>query len=98
VIERLTDPEHGISFQKEQVLRKAKDVKTFVLTGELSAMSRDEAQAAIEAKGHKVTGSVSKKTDYLVAGDEAGSKLEKAKSLGVRVIDEQEFRNLLKDL
>ena len=61
--------------------------KTFVLTGGLSA-PRGDVKARIEAAGGKVTGSVSKKTDYLVAGDKAGSKLEKAEKLGVRVLDE----------
>lgn len=62
--------------------------KTFVITGTLPTMKRDEAKALIEAKGGKVSGSVSKKTDYLVAGEAAGSKLTKAESLGVTVIDE----------
>jgi DNA ligase (NAD+) len=61
-------------------------------------MSRDEARAAIEAKGHKVAGSVSKKTDYVVAGEDAGSKLDKARALGVKVVEEKEFLQMLKDL
>ncbi|PTY03230.1 DNA ligase (NAD(+)) LigA [Opitutaceae bacterium EW11] len=69
--------------------------KTFVLTGTLPALSRDEATAMIEGAGGKVSGSVSKKTHYVLAGEEAGSKLEKAKSLGVPVIDEAEFRRMV---
>ena len=63
--------------------------KTFVLTGTLAKHTRDEAKKMIEDAGGKVTGSVSKKTDYVVAGTDAGSKLDKAKELGVAVIDEQ---------
>jgi DNA ligase (NAD+) len=72
--------------------------KTFVLTGTLSSMNRDDAKAALEAKGAKVAGSVSKKTDYVVAGVEAGSKLDKARELGVPVMDEQGLIDLLQEL
>jgi DNA ligase (NAD+) len=69
--------------------------KTFVLTGTLSSLSRETATAKIEAAGGRVSGSVSRKTSYVLAGEDAGSKLEKARSLGVPVIDETEFRQLL---
>ncbi|MBC7471291.1 MAG: NAD-dependent DNA ligase LigA [Ramlibacter sp.] len=69
--------------------------KTVVLTGTLPTLSRDEARALLEAAGAKVAGSVSKKTDYVVAGVEAGSKLEKAQQLGLPVLDEQGLRDLL---
>jgi DNA ligase (NAD+) len=69
--------------------------KVFVLTGTLPSLKREEAAAKIEAAGGKVSGSVSKKTDYVVAGAEAGSKLDKAQKLGVKVINEHEFLKLL---
>jgi DNA ligase (NAD+) len=69
--------------------------KTFVLTGTLPSLKRDEAASRIEALGGKVTSSVSKNTDFVLAGEEAGSKLEKAHSLGVTVIDEAEFLSMI---
>jgi DNA ligase (NAD+) len=68
--------------------------KTFVLTGTLPKLKREEAAAKIEAAGGKISGSVSKKTDYVVAGEDAGSKLEKAQKLGVAIIDEAELIRL----
>ncbi len=70
--------------------------KTFVLTGTLPGLTRDEAKDMIEALGGKVAGSVSKKTDFVVAGAEAGSKLDKAQTLGITILDEIQFRELLK--
>jgi DNA ligase (NAD+) len=71
--------------------------KTFVLTGTLPALGRDEAKDRIEAAGGKVSGSVSKKTHFVVAGSEAGSKLEKAQELGVTVLDEAALLEMLKE-
>ena len=70
--------------------------KTFVLTGTLPSMGREEAKALLLAQGAKVASSVSKKTDYVVAGAEAGSKLEKAQALGIKIIDQEEMLELLK--
>jgi len=72
------------------------DSKTFVLTGTLPTMKRDEAAALIKANGGKVSSSVSKKTDFVVAGDDAGSKLQKARELGVTVISEAELLEMIK--
>jgi DNA ligase (NAD+) len=69
--------------------------KQFVLTGKLETLSRDEARALIESRGGRVTSTVSKKTDYVVAGEDAGSKLDKAQALGLNVIDEAGLRSLL---
>jgi DNA ligase (NAD+) len=70
--------------------------KSFVLTGTLNSLTRDEAGDAIQQLGGKVSGSVSKKTDYVVAGAEAGSKLKKAEQLGIEILDEAAFLKLLK--
>ena len=76
--------------------RAAGEIKTFVLTGTLPSLTRDQARELIEAGGHKVAGSVSKKTDYVVAGADPGSKLAKAESLGIKVLDEDAFLELIK--
>jgi len=69
--------------------------RTFVVTGTLASMSREAAQEALLARGAKVAGSVSRKTSFVIAGSEAGSKLAKAQELGVPVLDEQQFLKLL---
>ena len=97
LIERLRKA--GLNFNSQLYLPKAQGGplagKTFVLTGTLPNLKREEAAAKIEGAGGKVSGSVSKKTDYVVAGEEAGSKLEKAQKLGVKVIDEAAFLKLI---
>ena len=69
--------------------------KTFVMTGTLTSMTRDEAEAAVERLGGKVSSSVSRKTTYLVVGEDAGSKLDKAQKLGVATLSEPEFQALI---
>lgn len=90
----------GLNFSSEQK-KPVKDNffkdKTFVLTGTLSSFSRDEAAARIKRLGGKVASSVSKNTDYVIAGEKAGSKLDKAKSLGVKILNEEEFLKLLEE-
>jgi DNA ligase (NAD+) len=81
---------------EEKIISAALAGKTFVLTGTFPTMTRDEAKDILEKAGAKVAGSVSKKTDYVVAGEDAGSKLAKAAELGVPVIDEVAMRTLLK--
>jgi DNA ligase (NAD+) len=88
----------GVRWKQIVVDRKAQPLagKTFVLTGTLAAMTRDEAKERLEALGAKVAGSVSKKTDYVVVGEEPGSKADKARTLGVPMLDERAFQALLK--
>jgi DNA ligase (NAD+) len=94
LVERLR--EAGLTLTGEKKKRGTQLAgKTFVLTGTLSHYTRDEAKKLIEDAGGKVTGSVSKKTDYVVAGSDAGSKLDKAKELGVKTIGEQDLEKLL---
>lgn len=86
----------GIEFQAEERIAGVDlSGKTFVLTGTLPTMSRDQAKALLEAAGAKVAGSVSQKTSFVVAGADAGSKLEKANELGVPVIDEAALIKML---
>ncbi len=94
LIGRLRDADLTLTGKKKERGTKLTG-KTFVLTGTLPNLTRDEAKKMIEDAGGKVTGSVSKKTDYLVAGVDAGSKLDKAKELGVDVIDEKAMLQLL---
>ena len=86
----------GLTFKGQRKQRGTQlEGKTFVLTGTLPSLTRDQAKKMIEDAGGKVSGSVSKKTDYVLAGEEAGSKLDKAKELGVEIIDEPGFLQLI---
>ena len=93
LVERLREAKLTLTGEKKQRGTKLTG-KTFVLTGTLPRFTRDEAKKMIEDAGGKVTGSVSKKTDYVVAGSDAGSKLDKARELGVAVIDEEQMEAL----
>jgi DNA ligase (NAD+) len=97
LIERLRAA--GLRFEYQSTRPKAGPLKglTFVLTGTLPNLSRDEAKNRIEAASGKVTGTVSKKTDYVVAGSDAGSKLDKAEKLGIKVITEQQLLDLIQN-
>ena len=96
LIEKLK--EHGVLMAAEKkVVSDKLHGFTFVLTGTLPTMSRDEASAIIIASGGKVASSVSKKTDYVLAGEKAGSKLNKAESLGIKIIDENEFMEMVRE-
>lgn len=96
LVARLRDA--GVNMQSQTVVKDARFAgKTFVLTGTLPTLTRSEASALIEQYGGKTSGSVSKKTDYVLAGEEAGSKLVKAQQLGITILDEEQFRALLSE-
>ena len=95
LIERLKNAGVNMKSLEEESIDNRFEGKTFVLTGSLSEFTRKEAEEIIEKYGGKTSSSVSKKTTYLLAGEEAGSKLTKAQSLGITIISEQEFKNLL---
>lgn len=91
--------ELGVNMSSKMAAKKKDnrfEGKTFVLTGTLPTMSRDEASAIIESFGGKASGSVSKKTSYVLAGEAAGSKLTKAQELGIAIIDEDQFKEMIK--
>jgi DNA ligase (NAD+) len=87
-------PQGGTGASTRSRLSDAFEGQTFVITGTLPTFSRDDAKEFIESHGGKVTDSVSKKTSYLVLGEAPGSKYEKAKSLGVKIISEEELKKL----
>ena len=97
LIQRLRD--RGLRFELSAAERRAEggplEGKTFVLTGTLPDLTREEATALIKRAGGKVTGSVSKKTDYVVAGDDPGTKLAKAQELAIEILDEDGLRRLV---
>lgn len=96
LIERLYKYGLNMNYETKKSISNIFEGKTFVLTGTLPTMKRSEAKALIESFGGKVSGSVSKKTSYVVAGDEAGSKLDKANSLGIAVLTESELIEMTK--
>ena len=94
MVERLRQA--GVNFESKRVISDARFAgMTFVLTGALSKFTRDEATEKIELFGGKVSGSVSKKTTYVVLGENAGSKERKAKELGVPIVDEDTFLTMI---
>ena len=97
VIERLRNSGFGFdfAFQQPNGINSVFADKTFVLTGTLPTLTREEVTVKIEALGGKVTGSVSQKTDFVLAGAEAGSKLTKAQELGMKILDEAQFMKML---
>ncbi len=95
VIERLR--EAGVNLSAKGAVKRSAELqgKQFVLTGKLPTLSREQATVLIEQHGGRVTASVSQKTDFVLAGEDAGSKLDKARALGIAVIDEPEFLKMV---
>lgn len=96
LINKLKNVNVNMKLNEEENTDNRFEGKTFVLTGSLEEFTRDEASKIIESHGGKTSSSVSKKTDYVLAGEEAGSKLTKAESLGIKIISEQEFKEMIK--
>ena len=96
LISRLRDAGVKMTYDKQSAEDDRFSGRTFVLTGTLPTMKRDDAKKLIESYGGKVTGSVSKKTDYVVAGEEAGSKLTKAQELGIEILSEADLIEMTK--
>ena len=95
LINRLKIANVNMELKKVESLDNRFEGKVFVLTGSLEKYTRDEASKIIESFGGKTSSSVSKKTDYVLAGEEAGSKLAKAEQLGIKIITEQEFEQMV---
>ena len=95
LIKRLKEAAVNTKSLEEEVEDKKLEGKTFVLTGTLEKYTRTEASDIIEKLGGKTSGSVSKKTDYVLAGEDAGSKLSKAQSLGITILSEEDFERLI---
>jgi DNA ligase (NAD+) len=95
IVEQLKSLGVVTCYEAEEQISDMLNGKVFVLTGKLPTMSRDEAGALIESYGGKISSSVSKKTDYVLAGDDAGSKLTKAQALGINIIDEDALKSML---
>lgn len=96
LIERLRNAGLNFEVKPEEKAKKKLAGKTFVFTGTLKTFTREEAKEKVEELGGKVSNSVSKKTDYVVVGENPGSKYEKARQLGVKIISEEEFLELIK--
>ena len=95
VLQRLAQAGVNMTAEESETVDSVISGKTLVVTGTLPTLGRKEAQKLIERYGGKVSGSVSKKTDYVLAGESAGSKLTKAQELGIRVISEDELYDML---
>ena len=96
LLQRLKQANVNMSLKENELIDDRFSNKTFVITGKLDKYSRDEVEEIIEKHGGKASSSVSKKTDYVLAGEDAGSKLTKAEGLGIKVISEEEFEEMIK--